>query len=122
MARELIQYFFFALCTAADDANTEEDVTPVLDSVVTICQSDKIGEAVMSEGASCGPVETPQGTYTNIVPATLQFYQQIVPQHEKAVFATQPKLRAHDSEVSVVCFICSKLLNNPNSVWIVHAD
>ena len=64
------------------------------------CQDNIISAALATDGVTCSSILVKEMTYTPVVPDRLEIYQELEPQHEGAVFLTQPKLRAYDSSVS----------------------
>ena len=54
-----------------------------------------------SAGASCTTVTYDETTYTIAVPNELRFEETVVAQHEGVPLATQPKIRAYDTNVRI---------------------
>ena len=71
----------------------------IADTLMAACQDTTIVQSLGLDGVTCEAVETEEKTYVPAVPKTLVFQTELLPQHERVPFATQPKLRAVDSLV-----------------------
>lgn len=89
---------------------------------MTACQDNTIGAVLETDGTTCESVVVEEMTYVPVTPESLQFHQELTPQHEGAVFSVQPKLRAYDSLVSVQgkdYTLQRSIVGDWVSVWLV---